>query len=184
VQDLGQLSSSRFWAFSLKVYGDKDVAASCIDLQDRHGLDVNMLLFALFAAAHGRSLSPADMLALESAVKPWRTNVVRPLRSVRRWLKERSHGDDAAATLRHAVLEREIESEAYQQALIERTVPIGDGRPDARAAAENLVRYAQCASMAVDDRLLAGLATLLARTFDLSEPAATAAISGIAARTG
>jgi uncharacterized protein (TIGR02444 family) len=166
VQDLTQLSPGRFWAFSLKVYGDEAVARACLGLQDVHGLDVNMLLFASFAGAQGRALSRADVEELDRAVEPWRRNVVRPLRQVRRWLKANAPAaDEPAGTLRRKVLEREIESEAYQQSLMERTVAVGEGAPDSRAGAGNLVTYVQAAGLATDDALLDGLATLLAGAF-------------------
>jgi uncharacterized protein (TIGR02444 family) len=184
-RDLARLSTSRFWAYSLEVYGDEALAAACLDLQDRCGLDVNMLLFALFAASRGRSLSRADIERLDRAVDPWRRHVVRALRGVRRWLKEPAHAaDDKAATLRRSVLDREIEAEAYQQELMEQSIPIGDGTSDTDAAASNLVRYAQFAGARADDALVAGLTAILARSFGLSASAATAAISGSAARTG
>jgi uncharacterized protein (TIGR02444 family) len=180
VQRLADLSTSRFWAFSLELYEDNAVAEACIALQDRHGLDVNMLLFALFAASRGTSLSGADIEQLEMMVGPWRRNVVRPLRRVRRWLKEQSHAaDDAPAKLRSGVLDRELESEAYQQEVMEHTVRIDDGAPDVRAAQDNLARYAQFAGLAVDDELRARFATLVER---FSACAATGATSGTAAR--
>jgi uncharacterized protein (TIGR02444 family) len=184
VLDLAQLSPSRFWAFSLEVYGDKALAAACIDLQDRHGLDVNMLLFALFAASRGTALSRADIERLDAAVDPWRRNVVRPLRGVRRWLRDEAHAAaDRASGLRRGVLEREIESEAFQQELMERTVPTGEGSGDPHAAADNLMHYVGFAGATPDEKTLDELATLLARAFGLSAPAAMAAISGSAART-
>ena len=173
-------SRPAFWAFSLEIYGDGAVADACIALQDRHGLDVNMLLFALFAASRGTSLSSADLEHLDRAAGPWRRNVVRPLRRVRRWLKDEPHAaDDAVTRLRGSVLDRELESEAYQQELMERTVPIGAGAADVRAAQDNLARYAEFAGLAVDDELRDRFATLVER---FSACAATAATSGTAAR--
>jgi uncharacterized protein (TIGR02444 family) len=182
--DAVHLPATRFWTFSLKVYGDDAVAAACLDLQDGWQLDVHMLLFALFAASQGRSLCRADIERLEVAIDPWRSNVVRPLRRVRRWLKGEAHdSDDRATKLRRGVLDREIESEAFQQALMERTIPIGEGTADGQAAADNLMRYVRFAGVAPDDKVLAGLATIVARSFGLSASAATAAISGSVART-
>jgi uncharacterized protein (TIGR02444 family) len=182
--DAAGLSSSRFWAFSLELYADEAVAAASVDLQDRFGLDVNMLLFALYAAARGRALSRRDIEVLDRAIDPWRSNVVRPLRGVRRWLKEHaSAADDRAAALRKSVLERELESEACQQELMDRTLPVVEGAPSVDAAADNLVRYVRCAGVDDIGPPLVPLATLLARAFALTASAATAAISGSAART-
>jgi uncharacterized protein (TIGR02444 family) len=37
--------ANAFWDFSLKVYAAAGVADECILLQDRFGIDVNLLLF-------------------------------------------------------------------------------------------------------------------------------------------
>jgi len=182
--DPGWLSPGRFWAYSVRVYSDKAVAAACVDLQDRYDLDVNLLLFALFAASHGKALSRPAMAKLDAAVEAWRHNVVRPLRAVRRWLKAQSHAvDDEAAKLRSRVLERELESEALQQSMMERCVPVDEGEASPQLAADNLVRYVAFAGRGDDPEVLERVAALLAAACGLSACAATAAISGSAART-
>jgi len=76
-----------FWNFSLALYGRPGVAPALLGLQDRLGLDVNMLVFCCWAAARGRALSPEDLSAVESVAEPWQAEVVRPLRALRRRLK-------------------------------------------------------------------------------------------------
>ena len=51
------LPKSVFWDFSLAVYGKPGFPQAAIALQDRHGLNVNMLLFCLWAGANGRLLA-------------------------------------------------------------------------------------------------------------------------------
>ena len=48
---------SPFWTFSLRIYGQPGVPPACLTLQDEHGVDVNVLLFALYAASCGRQLA-------------------------------------------------------------------------------------------------------------------------------
>src|SRR5215813_13964122 len=76
-----------FWAFSLGLYGKPGVASALIALQDRLGLDVNMLLYCCWAGAEGRRLSREDLKAVEAVADPWQSEVVRPLRALRRRLK-------------------------------------------------------------------------------------------------
>jgi uncharacterized protein (TIGR02444 family) len=166
MSDAGEAPRSPFWTFSLSVYGSEAVERACIALQDRCGVDVNMLLFALYAGSHGRSLSRADLERLDEAAAPWRANVVRPLRSVRRWLKQqRSIAPDAVETLRRGVLAREIEAEAEQQQLMERVVSIQSGSPDLEAAADNLLRYLQLCGLALDDQVASDLSALVGEAF-------------------
>lgn len=150
----------------MSVYRAEPVAEACLALQDRCGVDVNMLLFALYAGSRGRSLSRADVEQLEAAVAPWRANVVRPLRSVRRWLKHRADpaGNDVQG-LRSGVLAREIEAEGLQQQLMERVVQIDAGSPDVGIAAGNLLRYLTFCGLDVDAQCIAELSTLLDQAF-------------------
>ncbi|HEY9550471.1 MAG TPA: TIGR02444 family protein, partial [Kiloniellaceae bacterium] len=45
-----------FWQFSGAVYARRGVAEACLALQQRHGLDVNLLLFCAWAGSNGRRL--------------------------------------------------------------------------------------------------------------------------------
>ena len=49
--------SSPFWRFSLDFYRRPGVPEVCLQLQDAHGVDVNLLLFALWQATERRTLS-------------------------------------------------------------------------------------------------------------------------------
>ena len=76
------------WAFSLAVYGGNGVADECLALQERLGLDVNILLFAAFlGAVEGAQLEVSDIAAASAGVAKWQDEIVRPLRQTRRALK-------------------------------------------------------------------------------------------------
>jgi hypothetical protein len=40
--------TNAFWEFSLKVYSTPEVAAECLALQHKFGLDINLLLFVTY----------------------------------------------------------------------------------------------------------------------------------------
>ena len=115
---------SPFWAFSLKVYGADGVAEECLGLQERLGLDVNLLLFAAFmGAVEGVKLDANDVVATEGEVAAWHAEAVRGLRIVRRALKpasldERNPLRAAAAGLRAQVKTAELEAERIEQAML------------------------------------------------------------------
>ncbi len=178
---------SPFWGFTLAIYGKPGVSPAVIGLQDRHGLDVNFLLFALFAGGRGRALAAADFAALEAAAAPWRANVIHPLRAVRRWLREQDLIPVAASDpLRKAVLGREIEAEEQQQRLMEATLSVEEGQGgaeaggaeagDAQAGAGNLATYLAWKEIAPGAEDKAALATLLAQAFEPLAPEAAAAL--------
>ena len=51
-----------FWNFSLEIYSGEGVAEACLDLQERRGCDVNILLFCCWLGASGRPTLTADRL--------------------------------------------------------------------------------------------------------------------------
>jgi uncharacterized protein (TIGR02444 family) len=113
-----------FWVFSLAVYGADGVEPECLDLQERFGVDVNLLLFAAYAGAReGVQLDAADIAAAATAVSTWHSEIVRALRGVRRHLKPVSLDDGnplraAAADLRVHVKAAELDAEKIEQAIL------------------------------------------------------------------
>ena len=51
-----------FWNFSLEIYAAEGVSEACLDLQERRGCDVNILLFCCWLGASGRPTLTADRL--------------------------------------------------------------------------------------------------------------------------
>ncbi|ACI99249.1 TIGR02444 family protein [Rhodospirillum centenum] len=138
--------SPDLWRFSLAVYARPGVAPMCLELQDRHGADVNLLLWAAWLAlVHGHVLTPEELAGAEAAVAPWREAVVRPLRAVRRTLKapEPPLPADAGA-LRERIKAVELEAERLQQQMLDGLPatrrPGGSPASPAAALATNLSR--------------------------------------------
>jgi len=160
--------SSPFWRFSLRLY--PKVADTCLALQDRFGVDVNVLLFLLFAAHHGRKLGAVEVRGVTSAVASWNREVVAPLRSVRRFLRSPPGivEERAAETLRQHVKQVELEAERLQQEGLYRNMRLDElGGPEASreaAARSNVEAYAAELGTALDpalvDALLAGFRDL------------------------
>ena len=76
------------WAFALRVYGRPQVADGCLRLQDETGVDVMMLLIIAFAAVrHHVLLTTSEIREFDEACRPWREQIVQPLRAIRRRLK-------------------------------------------------------------------------------------------------
>jgi len=142
--------ASQFWAFSLAVYADPAVQKECLDLQDRFGVDVNLLLFCAFVgAAHSALLSEADITDAAAAIGDWHRNVVTHLREARRALKpfaaSVSPSAAPAEALRTSVKAAEFEAERIEQAALEAwCAPRIDRLPRAEpdeAVAANIRRF-------------------------------------------
>ena len=118
-------ASADLWSFSLWLYGAPGVADACLEAQDRHGADVNLLLWAVWLAVLGHGLTLAELAEAEAATRPWRDEVVRPLRAVRQRLKSGPLPAPTVATesLRARVKAAELEAEKMQLSLLQ-SLPI------------------------------------------------------------
>lgn len=142
-----------FWDYALQLYGREGVEAACLELQERHGLDVNVVLLCCWLANRGIEAEPAWLKAVVAAIQPWHTDVVRPLRAVRRRLKEQlaepQSGDMASrwpeliAGLRQRVLGLEIDGERLEQLLLAELASDleANAEPTPHLALRNLCRY-------------------------------------------
>jgi hypothetical protein len=149
-------TKSPFWTFSLRIYGQPGVPPACLTLQDGSGVDVNVLLFSLYAA---------------SCIDPWKKQAVVPLRGVRRFLKDTPAGLDAEGVeaLRQRVKAAELESERLQQEALFARWPVatlGSGTEPVAAARQNASAYESALGAKFD---AAAIATLLGAFQNIKE---------------
>ena len=150
------------WRFSLAHYRRRGVAMACLALQDRAGVDVNLLMFALWHGASGRGrLDRPALRRIVRAVSAWQKWVVAPLRDLRRRLKPLT--EDPAlgplrwpiSRLRAEVKRLELEAEQTEQAMLFAMVKPPNRPPTAgatrnRAARQNVARYLEIAAGKLD----------------------------------
>jgi len=107
------------WNFALDVYGAPNVADACLKLQDRHGVDVNVLLVALWAAGTRKVHIDAKRIAeMDRAVKGLREIAIQPVRQVRRWMKEAKELGPLREPALKEVQQAELALEQLEQALL------------------------------------------------------------------
>lgn len=103
------------WEWMVRVYASR--SDSLLHAQDTQGLDVVLHLFSLYAAeVLGIVLDTGALAEADALVRPWREEVVQPLRSLRRALKHK-HGDagvEAVEAVRTHVKRAELEAERQQ----------------------------------------------------------------------
>jgi uncharacterized protein (TIGR02444 family) len=162
----GSGSSDSLSGFALELYRREGVADACLSLQNRHDLDVNLVLFAAFIGAVQRQeLTVADLEQAHGRVDAWHREVVRPLRAVRQRLKTgpAPAPNEATTALRGKLAQLEIEAEIIELdhlgVLVAHTdVPRSTDSPGtaaecAAAAIELVVRtHASAAPDALDDQ--------------------------------
>ena len=159
--------AAEFWRFSLAVYGRPGVAPACLALQDRLGLDVNLLLFCCWAGVRGHRLAPAELATASAAAAPWQREIVEPLRRIRRQLAAPAALSAAdAAILYDQARQLELAAEEAEQRLLAaavRLVPqeVDDDRQAADTAA-NLQLYLGLVDGAADEAAARALAAVAA----------------------
>lgn len=100
------------WDYSLKLYANVGVAAHCIDLQDRFGANVNVLLFACWLGNQGLVFDDDALRDMQTTVAQWNRDVTLPIRAQRRGLDSARTG---AAQEKRRLLARELEAEREEQ---------------------------------------------------------------------
>lgn len=132
-----------FWIYSLTTYSRKEVAVGCLALQDRFGLDVNLILLCCWLGSRGAIL---DRLQADRAValaKEWAEPVIAPLRAVRRHLKS-GIADEEIATFRKQLAALELDAEKIQQSRLYGSFGALPSNPEAplfQTTINNLMQY-------------------------------------------
>ncbi len=162
-----------FWDFALPIHEAKGVGDAVIGLQDRHGVDVNCLLFCCWVAQSGRGrLGPDGARRMIEATRAWNRDVVQALRAVRRLMRPGVPPVDKGVSdsLRRRLLEVEIDCERAEIVTLGQTVdlPAKEGSPPASRAADAIANLcAYFAALGVKGRAedATAAATLLGAVF-------------------
>jgi len=120
------------WAFALEVYARPDVSDACLKLQNQAGVDVLILLVTAFAAVRLRLLlTPAEINELDNACRPWREQIIHPLRAIRTGLKTGPAPAPGSETeqFRSKVRAIELEAERLQNQLLAASLPRRPAKP-------------------------------------------------------
>ena len=132
-------STVSFKRFALALYGSEGVADACLHLQNRHDLDVNLVLLAAFVGAERRQrLTTSSLEAARARVDAWHREVVRPLRAVRQRLKTgpAPAPNEITAHLRGRLQQVEIDAEVIELDQLGALIPVLEPMPASGNAAE------------------------------------------------
>jgi uncharacterized protein (TIGR02444 family) len=110
------------WTFIIKLYGSHDVQQACLLLQDSFGIDVSFLLTLLWYARNGVGFESVDVEALDRTIASWRSDVVKPLRNIRREIKPAAQHDGVVADFRNNIKSLEVEAEQIEIAMLMQAV--------------------------------------------------------------
>lgn len=124
------------WAFALEIYARPGVADACLKLQNEAGVDVMMLLVITFAAVRLRILlTSAEIRKLDETCRPWREQIVWPLRAIGSGLKTGPAPAPNGETeeFRSRIKTVELAAERLQNQLLAECLPL---RPPERNAVD------------------------------------------------
>jgi uncharacterized protein (TIGR02444 family) len=82
------------WAWATSAWASPGVEHACLDLQDRAGQSVLLLLWGGWRVARGRSVDPAIAHRTVALVRPIEMDILRPMRAIRRALAHTPSGLD------------------------------------------------------------------------------------------
>lgn len=167
------LPSTSLWEFSSTIYRKPGIEKALLSLQQRFGIDVNLLLMCCWAARyHHQRVTPAGMAELVEQARTWQSDVVRPLRLLRNRLKAGSTGISRvdARALRSKVLALEIEAEHAEQDYLASELPRRSTALDSsqllQGALANITAYMRFLDIELDEESMEHLATIVSEAFD------------------
>lgn len=169
----GVFPPNDLWDYATRVYARGTAKEACLALQDRHGLDVNVMLFCCWVASSGRgTFRDSELDQALRAVADWRGNAINALHGLKLYLK----GDTAPAPrplsddLRRVVVECELHAEHVEVLMLHAAMTrVGTGTFDRLQQIEdslaNLFAYLARVEIRADDSDLAALIDILIAAF-------------------
>jgi uncharacterized protein (TIGR02444 family) len=141
------MTEPTIWHYVLQLYGVPEFGPAGIALQDSVGADVDILLYLCFLADRSRAATRADVARMDASIKAWRDHVVKPVRALRRQLKDGIAPIPLAISdpIRGVVKNIELDAERIQLETLEREFPVDSIAPsslDRQACARaNVMAY-------------------------------------------
>ena len=166
--------SHPFWNYSLHLYGQPGLEEAFLTLQDEFDLDVNIVLFCLWAGSEGPGqFTAAELTEIVARGGQWQREVVQRLRYIRRTLKRDELGATAelVAVFRPRAQKLELDAEHTQQLLLAGIVPASRGPTNSKAAIDNLSAYFEEMGLATDGNARNSVMIILKSAFPETDPA-------------
>ena len=143
------------WAFALHLYAQPGIADACLRLQDEADVDVMMFLMTIFAAVRHRVLlTPVEIRELDEVCRPWREQIVQPLRALRTRLKAGPLPAPSSATepFRSTIKAAELAAERLQNKLLAERLPLREPERDPLAPEDLRSVLRSMVSLALEKR--------------------------------
>ena len=123
MSDLGFLR--RAWPDMCACYRDVALGRACLEVQDKFGVDVPLLLVLAIADRVGQGIGPDDLDGLIAESEDWHSAVIEPLRRARQAMKGRFTAP-AELGLRDDIKQLEHEAERLHVQRLAENFPASD----------------------------------------------------------
>ena len=117
---------SALWQFMLGLYAEPGIPDALLGLQDAYAIDVPFYLAVLHAVKTDHHVTAKAITALYGEIQEWREEVVIPLRTVRKTLKEHAWATRIEYTgiFRETIKSAELNAEKIEVVVLEKLIPI------------------------------------------------------------
>lgn len=170
-QDLDN-AADELWTFAVAIYQDEAAKAHCLSIQARYGLSISILLGGIWAGAQGYGRLGATHLemAIRRGVE-WHREIIDPMRALRWRLRQTPPAGltGRAESLRHRLLDEELEAERIEQRIFledfPADAPVADEGERWRDAAANAACYTRKSCPQPEQPALESLGAILHSVF-------------------
>ena len=115
--------ASGFIHYCARLYSRDGMKRVCLTLQDRHSLNVNILLAAVWAAENGYAFTPVRVKDLSGAIATIHQHAVQPIRQIRRTIQSNASLDlGLRAGLKRMLLYAELRAEHAVETVLFQTI--------------------------------------------------------------
>ncbi len=144
-----EFPTSEFWNYSNQIWSLPEVENNCLELQNQHDLNVNLLLYCCWLGDKQLRLDNEQIKTLISAAEPWET-VIKPLRCSRNMMKQHliaMPADLIDQTIKN-ISEMELNAERMEQMSLEKALNLvqlttSDGESIIECSLHNLKCYVE-----------------------------------------
>jgi uncharacterized protein (TIGR02444 family) len=112
------LNKNDFWQFACALYAKPGQQQTLLALQNQQGKNVNLCLLLLYLDSLKLSINTDQLSVLIDSVNEFDTQVLKPLRAARRYLKANQESISGYAKIRQELLSAELKLEKQQQQIL------------------------------------------------------------------
>ncbi len=108
-----------FWHYALQLYKQPGVSKQCLILQDKYGLNINLVLLCCFLGSTKTTIKKTlPALSNDPLLQQWQSQSTEAIRSVRRRVKDTFEGVAGQPNFYQQLLAVELSAEKIEQSLM------------------------------------------------------------------